>query len=215
MSDILNEINDDLRQMKLQQFWRENGSWIIGGAILAVVMTAGLTFWRGYQYQSNERQTTQLMATLQTGTVESLQKYAADTGGNHAMMARFMAAGLEVQRGNGAAAAAIYDEVASSRMVEKKFRQLAQLLAAGQRLNTEDPAKLHDTLQDLTGKRGTWRYSALEMDALVYAREGKMKEAADVLAEISASRDAPEDVRTRAMTLRELYMGAVSTGEKK
>lgn len=210
MSDIMHEIQDDLRQQQLKQFWQQNGSWIIGGAVLAVVMTGALTFWRGHVQQVNETQTAALMATLQTGTTESLEQYAADSKASHGMMARFMAAGLEAQRGHGDKAAAIYDEIAGMRGIEKKYKQLAQLLAAGHRLNTEDPAKLHDTLQDLTGKKDAWRYSALEMEALVYAREGKMQQAADTLAEISASREAPEDVRTRAMTLRELYLGALA-----
>lgn len=211
MSDLLNEVNDDLRRQKLQDFWRDNGSWIIGGAVLAIIMTAGMTMWRGYQENVNERQTGALISVLGTGKTEDLEKYAVETGGDHGMIARFMAAGLAVQRGDAPAAAKAYTDISRMRGIDGTFRDLARLMAAGQQLQTEDPAVLHKTLKDLSGKKDAWRYSAMEMDALVYSREGKMKEAAEVLSKITAAADAPDDVRTRAMTLRELYLGAAAS----
>ena len=55
MSDeFMHEVHEDLRQQQLKEFWRENGNWIIGGALLAVVMTAGMALtasgviWRAF-----------------------------------------------------------------------------------------------------------------------------------------------------------------------
>ncbi len=46
MTEIFDEISDDLRSEKLNQFWKENGAWIIGGALGAVLLTGSLTLWR-------------------------------------------------------------------------------------------------------------------------------------------------------------------------
>lgn len=215
MADILDEISDDLRQQQLKEFWRENGNWIIGGAILAVFMTGAITLWRGHQETVNERETAALFVALNSGTVESLEKYAVDTGSDHAMVARFLAASLELQRNEKEKAAKIYDEIAGMRGVENTYKDLARLLAANQRLETAKPEDLHKTLEDLSDKKDAWRFSAMELNALLYSREGKMKEASDILAQITASSEAPEDVRTRAMTLRSLYAGSAASAAAK
>lgn len=214
MADILDEISDDLRQQQLKEFWRENGSWIIGGAIFAVLLTGAMTLWRGHMETVNERQTAALFTALNAGTVEGLEKYAADSGSDHAMVARFMAASIENQRGEPQKAARIYNEIAGMRGVDATYKDLARLLSATHTLDTEKPETLHKTLQDLSGKKSPWRFSAMELEALLYSREGKMKEAADLLAQIMANSEAPEDVRARALTLRALYAGAAATPEK-
>lgn len=213
MADILDEISDDLRQQQLKQFWQENGNWIIGGAIFAVILTGAMTFWRGHMETVNERQTAELFTVLNAGTVEGLEKYAVENSSDHAMVARFMAASIENQRGESQKAAKIYNEIASMRGIETTYKDLARLLSATHSLETEKPEVLHKTLQDLGGKKNPWRFSAMELEALLYSREGKMKEAAGLLAQVVASHDAPEDVRARAMTLHSLYSGAAATDE--
>jgi hypothetical protein len=208
MSSIMDEISDDLRQQQLKEFWRENGNWIIGGAILAVVMTGATVFWRGYQADQNRAETGALLSVARLADTEKLAEFAKDTDRDHAMMARFAAAALEARQGNADKAAALYNEIAGTKFIDGSWRDLAKLLAVGQRLEKDDPSKLHADLNDLTGKKSTWRFSALEMQALVYAREKKYAQAVESLTAIVANAKAPADVRTRAATLRQLYLGA-------
>ena len=215
MSDtnIMEEVNDDMRRQELEKFWKENGSWIIGGVILAVVFTAGMTWWRAHTYEHNLQQTSEMIDIINTSDVDKLTAFANKTDKDHAVIARFAAAAVYTKRNDTEKAATIYNSIQNTTGVDAMYRDLAKLLSAGQRLQSGDPATLHAELGSLTKPGNAWRFSALELEALLYAREHKLKEAADDLAEITAASDAPQDVRMRASTLREFYLGA-DTGQK-
>ncbi len=210
MSDVMQEVNDELRQQRLEAFWIENRNWIIGGIILAILTTAGLTWWRGYTYQQNMARTGQLMAAIKSEDPKSLTEFANASGKNHAALAKFSAAGLHVKNGNPARAIELYADIAGSMSADRELRDLAKILSLNLRLGTDDPKKLHKELADMSGAKEPFRYTALEMDALVYAGEGNMKEAASKLEAISASADAPEDSRLRATTLHEFYAASAN-----
>ena len=206
--NIVEEINEDLRRQQLEKFWQENGSWIIGGVILAVVFTAGMTWWRTHTYERNLQQTSEMIDIINSSDVDKLTAFADRTDKDHAVIARFAAAAVYAKRNQAEKAVAIYNSIQNTSGVDATYRDLARLLSAGQRLNSADPGALHGELQPLTKAGATWRFSALELEALLYAREHKMKEAAADLAEITAAPDAPQDVRMRASTLREFYIGS-------
>ena len=214
MSDIMEEISEDLRRQQLEQFWKENGVWIIGGVILAVIFTAGLTWWRGHTYARNLQETAQLIEIINESDVEKLSAFAEKTDKDHAVVARFAAAAVYAKRQQSEKATAIYASIQNTTGVDGTYRDLARLLSASQRLETGDPAALHKDLSALTDKGDAWRFSALELEALLYAREHKLKEAAASLAEIIADSGAPQDVRMRASTLREFYVGAAEGAPK-
>src|SRR6218665_2744962 len=206
MSDVMREIEDDMRQQRLQAFWIENRAWIVGGVILAIVMTAALSFWRQHTLDRNAQATYTLFQAMNKGDEAALSKLAEEGAGSHGGMAGLLAAGLLAQKGDTEAAAALYDKVATTRGLESVYRDLAALLAASQRLDSGNPAALHAALKPLTAEKNVWRFSALELQALLYAREGKMKEAVDVLTALSINARAPAEIRARAETLRALYL---------
>lgn len=210
MSDLMHEINEELRQEKLRTFWKENGAWIIGGILLALVMTAGMGYWRNHQATKEIVASQQLIAAAEAANKEALGALATDTKGAHAGFAGLISAGMYAREGQTQRAIEIYDQVAAMRGLPDTYRDLATLLSASHKLDSGDPADLHKILDKLA-KKSTWRFSALEMQALLYAREGKMKDAVNALTDISANADAPEDMRRRASTLRELYLGAEGT----
>lgn len=211
MSDVMREIEDDMRQQRLQAFWIENRAWIVGGVILAIVMTAALSFWRQHTLNKNAMATYELFQAMDKGDEAALSALAADGKGAHGGLAAMLAAGLHAQKGESEAAAALYEKVAGTRGLDRMYRDLAALLAVSQRLDSGEPAALHSALKPLLGEKNVWRYTAMELQALLYAREGKMKEAVDVLATLSTQAQAPAETRARASTLRALYLESAST----
>lgn len=213
MSDVMREIEDDMRQQRLQAFWIENRAWIVGGVIMAIVMTAGLSFWRQHTLDRNAQATYELFQAMNKADEAALSTLAQDGKGGHGGLAGLLAAGILAQKGDTEAAAALYDKVAGTRGLDAVYRDLASLLAVSQRLDTGTPATLHAALKPLTAEKSVWRFSALELQALLFAREGKMKEAVDVLTTLSISAKAPAEVRARATTLRALYLESAGTAQ--
>ena len=215
MSDLLSEVDDDLRRQQLDKFWQENKNWIIGGIILAIATTAALTWWRTWDYQRNLAQTQELRKIEDKNDVSALTDYAKNADRNHAALAKLLAAGQLTRDGKTDEAVKIYNDLGGTLGADGTLRDLARLQSIGLRLNRDDAGKLHKELEDISGDRDPFRYSALEMDALLYARENKLQEAVDRLAKITSATDAPDDVRTRAVTLRELYTATLNASAAK
>ena len=215
MSDLLSEVDDDMRRQQLDKFWLENKNWIIGGIILSIVTTGALTWWRTWDYQRNVTQTQALRQITDKNSVTSLEAYAKDADRNHGALAKLMAAGLLSRDGKTDEAVKVYDDLGNPLGADGTLRDLARLQSIGLRLNRDDAGKLHKELEDLSGDHDPFRYSALEMDALLYARENKLPQAVDRLAKITSGADAPDDVRTRAVTLRELYTATLNADAAK
>lgn len=205
MSDVMEEVNDELRQQKLEAFWKENRSWIIASIILAIIATAGITYWRSWDIRKNLENTAGLLEVSKAEDPRTLTAFAETARKNHAALARFLAAGLHIKDGKAERAIEIYDSIGAERGLDRSLRDLARILSISRRLETGDTKKLHAELADLSSKKSPYRFSAIEMDALVYAREGKMKEAAERLEDISTDASAPNDARLRATTLHEFY----------
>lgn len=214
MADVFDEISDDLRREKLNQFWRENGSWIIGAAVLAVVLTGVMAFWRQWEYKRSLRSTTELYRLLEAADVAKLEQFGRAGPADQGVIALFMAAAEHLRKQEKKEALAIYGEIADKAGADRSWRDLARLLSVSQQLEDGEPAKLEKELSRLDGPRGVWRYTALELQALLAARQGQAQKAADILAKIAADPDAPSDARTRAVTLRELYAADAAAAPK-
>lgn len=205
MTDVFDEINDDLRRQKLNDFWKENGSWIIGGVIAAILLTGGMSFWRHWHHQRDVAATAELLRVGQLADAAKLEEFAKTTSKNHAVIARFFAAGMYLERGEKDRAVALYDQIGGTFGVDGVYRELAKVLSVAQRIDSADPAVLKKELSGLTDDDGHWRYTARELLALVEQKQGHTQLAIEALTSIISDPQAPEDARARAVKLRELY----------
>lgn len=218
-TSVFREIDDDLRRMKLESFWQENRLWILATVVLAIAATAAVTLWRGHMADKNRAATAQMMTAMQDPA--ALDQLAADPSSldrpAHVALVRLSAAARALSKGDTAKALEFYDALAKDRSADPVLRDLGKLYAVGLRLERAPVEELDAQLMPLARSGEPWRFSALEMQGLLYAREGRMKDAADKMAEISGDPQAPQDARTRAFTLRELYQAdaAISNSKSK
>ncbi len=214
MADIFDEISEDMRQEKLAQFWKENGSWIIGGVIGAIMLTAIMSYVRQRNYTQNTKATTQLVMIAASTNTQQLEQFADKTDKNHAMMARFIAANNYVQNNQNDKAIALYEKIAGTSGLGQVWRDLARVHSISLRLNTAPPAELAAELAPLVQDDDVWRYTARELQALLEARQGHMQKAADLMSAIAADPNAPADERHRAFSLHELYIADAKANRK-
>ncbi|MDD9899859.1 MAG: tetratricopeptide repeat protein [Alphaproteobacteria bacterium] len=206
--ELYHEISEELRQQELKAFWRENGAWIIGGVVAAIVLTGGISFWRVYEAKQNMRMTSVLLEAASKADPAALTARAPELGKKHATYARFEAAAAYAAAGDRDKAVKTWIEI-SKGGGEKVWRDLALLKAASAQLDDGDPAWLRKTLKDLSAEKNWWRFSARELLALLNIRENKVKDAVEGLAVLAADPLTPQDLRTRAMTLHALYAADV------
>lgn len=214
MADVFDEISEDLQREKLKRFWQENGAWIIGGAVGAVLLTGAMAAWRQWDYTRDAQATAELSRLVVASDLAGLEKFAATGRKEQAMIAGLMAAATHLGRSEKGKAVDLYGRVAGTFGVDGVWRDLARVLSVSQRLDKDPPAALEKELADLSGDDDVWRYTARELTALLAARQGQMQKAVDALTKTISDPGAPADARSRAQTLRELYAADVKAGPK-
>jgi len=210
MTDILSEINEEVRREKALAFWKKNAPLMVGAAIVALVATAGYTLWRGSNEQALTKATTSIVESLQgltattrPTTIAALEKAAAEDGKKLAWMAQFYAAGLLTDEGKSADAALKYDVIVADATTPALYRDLARLLAAENRLNLPD-AKVDEikaVLTPLATPDAPWRNAARELLGAIQLRANDTAGAKQWFEAIQADPETPPSQRTRMVQI--------------
>jgi len=205
MSDIFREIDEELRRDQLDKLWKRYGGYVIGFAVVIVLIVAAFVGWREYQRRQGEAASVRYAAALEIAGKEDAGKAAEAFGvlareatGGPAVLARFQEAALRAKAGDAAGTIAIYKALAADGSVDAVYRELAQLLSAMHQLATADPKSLITDLEPLTKEDSPWRPSALELTALAHLRAGERDAARDIYKKLADDLAAPQALRQRA-----------------
>ncbi len=206
MTDIFQEVEEDVRREKLEQIWRQYGAYIIGAAAVLVLGTAGLTAWRTYE---SRQQAERARAFIEAATlaennpaeaVKAFETLAAKSG-SYALLARFREAEAVLKQGERTKAAALYDDIAADSGAQSRMRELATLKSAYLTADETSLADLRARLAPLTRADGAWRHLARELQAFAALKEGEKDSAIADFRKLADDPTAPDGVRSRAETM--------------
>lgn len=210
MSEIFDEVDEELRRDQLRKIWERYSVFVVGGAILIVVAVAG---WRGYQYWQNQR-ATQAGAAFEAAITLSEQnkhaeaaaaftKLAADAPSGYRVLARLRAA-AEASVADPQAGIKLYDAIGADPAVDQTEQDLAKTRAAALLVDTASYDEMRQRLEPLTGAGRTFRHTARDLLAFS-AWHGKDDAAARQWIELIANdAETPSSIRSRAETLQSL-----------
>ena len=206
MSDIIREVDEELRREDWEQVWKKYGKFVIAGAVGIVVATAAVVGWREYDTSQRMAQGDRFArAVSQVENAASPQEaadimaaLAADAPAGYATLARFREAKYRSDAGDRDVAIALYDRLASDTAVEPMFRDLATLYSVRMQIAGGDPAALTARLAPLTVDGNPWRFTALELTAILALATGDTEGARRIYAPLADDPDTPESLRARA-----------------
>ncbi len=205
MSDIFQEVDEDLRRENFAKLWARYGKYVIALAVLLVLATAGVVQWRQYQQHQREAEGARYVGALNLAR-EGKERDAADAfaalarqaAGGHATLARLEEAALKARAGDVAGAIAAYDVLADNGSADPVYRDVATLLAAQYSLKNGDPRAIIAKLTPLTTADNPWHPSALELTALAQLKAGDRTAARATYQRIADDLAAPQGLRARA-----------------
>lgn len=227
MSDILREIDEDLKREQMEQLWKRYGKYVLIVGVAIVVITSGAMFYKSYMQQQRMAATDHLIEA-----VDAVQKKGADADilaafdlaeksgqDGISLLADFQKAAFLADKGNGTEAAAIYKKLMADGSLEARYQDLAKVLYAQQALATATPeqaADLIELLSDVTIAPNPWRYSAQEVSAMLYVQSNQLDKALELFKNLAASAQAPTAMKQRAQELANFYQATEvpSTEEK-
>ena len=209
MSDIFDEVDEEVRREQLQKLWDRYGNLFIALAVLIVVGVAG---WRGYDYWQSKQAAaagakfTDAALLSESGKHEEAEKafaqVAADAPAGYRVLARVREA-AEIAKRDPKAAIAAYDDIAANAATGQPFRDLAALRAAMLLADGAFP-ELTRRLEPLTGADAPFRHSARELLAFAAWKAGDTAAVKKWSQLIRDDPETPASLRERVEVLQAL-----------
>lgn len=210
MSELFNEVDEEVRRDQLKKLWDRYSLHIIA---LAILIIAGVGGWRGYQYLEAKK-AAEAGATFDKAVELSEQSkhaeaeaafadLAAKAPSGYRVLARLRAAGEVVSR-DPQAAAKMFDEIAADRSVGTAEKDLARIRAAQLLLETTTYPNMLQRLEPATALTSTFRHTARELLALSAWRANDANAARQWLDLIANDGETPQSLRSRAEALQAL-----------
>jgi hypothetical protein len=141
MSDIFQEVDEEVRRDKAAEFWKKYQNQILAAAVLIVLASAGFRYWqyeRDRASQAAGDQFQQALAALEGGKLDEAKagfdKIAAQGPSGYRALAQMAAAGARASKDPSGAAAA-FDAVAGDASFDPLLRDAARLRAGLLRLD--------------------------------------------------------------------------------
>jgi hypothetical protein len=205
VSDVFQEVEEELRRDKAAALWKRYGSYIAGLAVAIVAGTGIYVAWRDYTHKQASQQGAEFFAATALAAsgdrdkaIPAFDALARNASSGYAVLARMREASLKAESGDRAAAAAIYRAVADDSGAATELRDAARLLAGLQTIESMDPAELDRQLAALRADGNPWRHTALEMAAIAATKAGDAAKARELFARIADDPTAPTGARGRA-----------------
>ncbi len=136
MSDIFQEVDEEVRRDKAAEFWKKYQNQILAAAALIVLASAGFRYWQYERERATQAagdQFQQALAALEGGKLDEakagLDKIATQGPSGYRALAQMTAAGAEASKDPQGAIGA-FDAVAGDAAIDPLLRDTARLRAA-------------------------------------------------------------------------------------
>lgn len=206
MTDLIREVDEDMRREQLARLWSNFGSYIIGGSVAIVAATAAIVLWQNHHRATHEASTEALVsayALLDQGqaakAADAFKEIGAKDTGTAATLAGFGEGQALSQQDRWQDAQAAYTQ-AATRASSDDLRDWAKILASYSASQAGTPGNAPDVSAEAEKGR-PFAMTAAELEALRHLARGETKEAAASLKSIVENVQAPASLRERAKTL--------------
>lgn len=210
MSELFNEVDEDLRREQLKRLWDRYSILIVAVALLIIVGVGG---WRGYSYLEAKKASEAGAAFDRAADLSEQNKHAeaeaaftklaADAPSGYRVLARLRAAAEAASR-DPQAAVKMYNDIAADRSIAAGEQELARVRAAGLLLDTVPYDALLQRLEPAAAAAGTYRHSARELLALSAWRANNSAAMRQWIDLITNDGETPATLRTRTEALQAL-----------
>lgn len=204
MSDIFNEIDEDLRRDRAAKLAKTYGPYAIGLAVLVVLAVGGYNYWQAEQVRAREATADAFTAANRVADADPLAAAnemaavaeVADTG--FATLIRLRQSALQAEAGDQTSAIAVLRSLADDGAVDSLYRDLARLKIVLAEFDSADADALRAELEALAAPNAPWRFTATELLAVLALRRGDDLEARTLYQSLVDDLSAPNGLRARA-----------------
>ena len=200
MSDIFQEIDEDLRQDKAARLWKAYGKYVVSLAIFIILAIAGYRFIVHIN-EENREQASELYELAseagRTGDKKAAIELFSDERFNetigYAIISKLKKATLAKSNNDPEGMAIVLKQIVTNEEIPSYLRNLARL-----KLIASDSDNYISQLDALIEGDGPWKFLALELKGGMELEVGNLKEARSIFKELTIEADTPNNMRRRA-----------------
>ena len=205
---FVKEVDENLRRDRINDFVKENGTWLIAGVILFLAACGGLIWYQQYRENRTEAQVEQLAQIYKAIAVGNTSKVPQrldelSTSGSKAVRASalFTRAAFAIQENDNKLAIATYKKVRDDSSLPDAYRNAALIRETALEFDQLDPQQVIAQLAPIAKPGNPWFGSAGEMTALALIKAGKTKQAGQLFATLAKDKSVPESIRNRSIQI--------------
>ena len=200
MSDIFQEIDEDLRQDKVARLWKAYGKYLVALAVFIILVIASYRFIE-HKNEKNREQTSELYELAsETGrsgdkkaAIELLSDEMFDENIGYSIISKLKKAALAKSNNDLEGTEIVLKEIITNEDIPLYLRDLARL-----KLFASDSDNISSQLEVLIEEEGPWKFLALELKGGIQLEGGNLKEARSIFKELTDDANTPNNLRRRA-----------------
>ena len=203
MSDIFREVEEEVRQERLQKWWKKYGNYVVAGVSILVIGVAGWKLWERYDLQQRMKASTEMESAAQMSAAgasdmaaEAYGKIAKKAPSGYALVAELNQADELAAANHINEAVAIYMKIAEKD--KAGLGDVARMRAAWAQGDSISTEQLKTLLAPLNDGKSKWRFMARELLAYRAWHDNHPAEALKQFSALAADNDAPAAIRQRA-----------------
>lgn len=214
MSDLIEEIKQDIHEERVRHLWKTYGGWVIAFAVLIVIGTSAYVWWEhkvtAEQEAIGDKYFDAILTLDKKGNEEGLKAFTSVANTpttldkSYAAIAPFKRISLLITEGKTEQAIAELKSLKDRKLPKElsylaKTLYLSHLIARGRKEDNPLIEAGYAELQDQ--KENPWYYHVLELGAIVKLSQGQEAEAVVRLQSLARANEAPEGVKLRSQEL--------------
>ena len=208
MADIFTEVDEALKQEKLEKLWNQYGGLFISFLVAIILATAANAGYKSWNTSKNAAQTASLLEVVDNNkhSGDDISAIAPDLRNKLRGLASIRAAGLHLEKGEIESAKEIYNAIENDKNIDTSLSQLASYMS----LNLDNDLSTDDKLSKLdniiSNQENPWRYHARLDAALIEANKtNNYTKARAHLAEILRGENIAQSLKQKSQSLDIIY----------
>ena len=203
VSDVLEEINEDIRRDNMTKLWKKYGPWIIGICVSVVVLVGGSEAYTSYQLSqavnaSNAYEEFLKASKNEDGGAAELAKLNATEHKAYKFLGQMSQADAFIDAENIIEAVKIYDTITVDTNLSQNDRDIAALRAAYLLVDSASYDDMKKRLESINVVENAFRFQARELLATSAYKATKFVEANKLFQSLVDNAQTPEGIRSRA-----------------
>lgn len=202
MADIFNEIDEELKQEKTLVWFKKYGPYLLGLAILIVLVVAGNEIYQGYRHNTSLEAADKISLALTEGDkaqqLASLEELVPSLPEGYQAYVLMQAVGkTDATEKQAELLAQIYNDSTQ----DQSLREAARIKWGFLQYKTASVDSVKVVLAPLAESTSQWRFLAREIQAYAYLAHSQTEDAKNALKALVDEIDTPESIRARARSL--------------